>query len=194
MAEKNTAVFGMYPDRITTDEAVDAFRRAGFRTTDLSFLQPENAGTKDLAHEKHTKAPEGAVTGMVIGGIACGVLAWAASMGMFANATLRGMDQLIAAGPTISALAGLGVGAVLGVLIGSLIGMAFPEYEARSYQGRVRNRGVLFSVHCDNAVWAKRARKLLLETGSTHIAVAGESKADFASSDKPHHRRVTVGI
>jgi len=105
---------------------------------------------------------------------------------------VRGADRLIAAGPIFSALAGFGVGALAGALIGSLIGLAFPEYEARRYRGRVRNRGVLFSVHCDNSVWVKRARKLLHETGSTHIATASEAKADYAASDKPHHRRITV--
>jgi hypothetical protein len=191
MAERNTAAFGMYPDRIAAEEAVDAFRRAGFRTTDVSFLHPENSGTKDLAHEKHTKAPEGAMLGVILGGIIGATSGWIAALGMLA---LPAADPLVIAGPIVSALAGLGVGAVVGALIGALVGTAQPEYEAIRYRGRVRNRGVLLSVHCDNKVWVKRALKLLAETGSTNVATSSEAKADFAASDKPHHRRVPVGI
>jgi hypothetical protein len=191
MADRNTAAFGMYPDRMAAEEAVDAFQRAGFRSTDVSFLYPENTGTKDLAHEKHTKAPEGAAVGMITGGILCAALGWIAALGLFA---VPAAEPLIAAGPILSAIAGSGVGAFLGALIGALIGTGFPEYEARRYRGRVRNRGALLSVHCDNPVWVKRARKVLEETGSTHVATTRESRADFATSDKPHHRRVTVGI
>jgi hypothetical protein len=191
MRERNTAAFGMYPDRVSAQEAADAFFRAGFRSTDVSFLHPENAGTKDLAHEKHTKAPEGAAIGLIPGGIVGAGLGWVAALGLLA---VPGTDPLIAAGPILSALAGLGVGSLLGAFIGALIGTGRPEYEARRYRGRVRNRGVLFSVHCDNRVWVKRARKLLAETGSTHVAIGSEARADFAASDKPHHRRVTVGV
>lgn len=191
MATKNTAAFGMYADRIAAEEAVDAFQRAGFRSTDVSFLHPENSGTKDFAHERHTKAPEGAAYGFIPGGILGAAIGWVAALGMLATPAA---DPLIAAGPTFSALAGLGIGAVIGALLGALIGASQPEYEARRYQGRVRNRGVLLSVHCDNSVWLKRARKVLQDTGSTHVAARGEAKGDFAVSDKPHHRRVPVGI
>ncbi len=195
MAARNTAAFGMYPDKVSAEEAVMAFLRAGFRSTDVSFLQPENTGTKDLAHVKNTKAPEGAVTGLIPGAIAGAALGWLAGLGLLMVPRMEPITSaLIAAGPILSALAGLGVGSVLGAFIGALFGAGIPEYEARRYQGRVRNRGVLFSVHCDNSVWVKRARKLLRDTGSTHVAIRSEAKADFAASDKPHHRRVTVGV
>src|SRR5437879_4300899 len=76
MAGKNTAVFGIYRSRAGAEEAVDALRAAGFRNTDVSVLLPENQGTKDFAHEKGTKAPEGAATGATTGVVAGGVLGW----------------------------------------------------------------------------------------------------------------------
>ena len=191
MASKNKAVFGMYPEKASVEEAVEAFLRAGFRSADVSFLQPENMGTKDFAHEKHTKAPEGAALGLIPGGILGAGLGWLAAFGLL---MVPGVEPLIAAGPILAALAGLGVGAVLGAAVGASIGAVIPEYEARRYEGRVRNRGVLFSVHCDNSVWVKRARKLLEETGSTHVAIRSEGKADFATSDTPRPRRVPVRI
>ena len=189
MAERNTAIFGMYTDRIAAKEAADAFLRAGFRSTDLSMLNPENDGTKDLAHEKHTKAPEGAAIGFIVGGVVGALASWFLSTGMVA---VPYAGPLIAAGLIVSALAGLGAGALAGVLIGALAGAAIPEYEAIRYRGRVRNRGVLFSVHCDNGTWLKRARKLLADTGSTHVAARREAKGDFGASDKPHHRRLSA--
>src|SRR3954467_6309959 len=68
MAGKNTAVFGIYPTRAAVEEAVDQLRAAGFRGTDVSVLFSDNQGTKDFAHEKATKAPEGATTGVAAGG------------------------------------------------------------------------------------------------------------------------------
>jgi hypothetical protein len=69
MAGKNTAVFGIYPTRSSAENAVDALKAANFRNTDISVLLPEGAGTKDFAHEKNTKAPEGATTGAGTGAV-----------------------------------------------------------------------------------------------------------------------------
>ena len=63
MAGKNTAVFGIYPEYASVENGVDALKAAGFRNTDISVLFPENVGTKDFAHKKETKAPEGTATG-----------------------------------------------------------------------------------------------------------------------------------
>src|ERR1700730_9596408 len=64
---KNTAVFGIYSSGIAVEEGANTLRREGFRATDISVLFPDNKGSKDLAHEKSTKAPEGAAAGMGAG-------------------------------------------------------------------------------------------------------------------------------
>jgi hypothetical protein len=64
---------------------------------------------------------------------------------------IPGIGPLIAAGPIMAGLAGLGVGGAVGGLVGALVGMGIPEYEAKLYEGRVKNGGVLLSVHCDTA-------------------------------------------
>ena len=96
-----------------------------------------------------------------------------------------GLEHVVAAGPVMGMLSGIGVGATLGGLAGALTGAGMPEYEARRYEGRVRNGGVLVSVHCDNAEWAKTARSILKRSGASNISTAGEAKADFARSEKP---------
>lgn len=194
MSEKNIAVFGIYPDQIHVGEAVDALKAAGFRNTDVSVLFPENIGTKDFAHEKHTKAPEGAVTGASSGAILGGALGWLAGIGALGSLAIPGIGPLIAAGPILAMLSGLGVGGALGGLTGALVGMGIPEYEAVRYEGRVKKGGILLSVHCDNSEWVKRAKELLVQTGADDISSTHEAKADFAASEKPLPRTRTGDV
>ncbi len=185
MAGGNRAVFGIYPNRPAVEEAVANLRSAGFRSTDVSVLFPENEGTKDLAHEKNSKAPEGATTGGLAGGIAGGVLGWLTGIGALA---IPGVGPLIAAGPIVAALAGAGAVGTLGGIIGGMVGLGIPEYEAKRYEGRIREGGVLLSVHCDDSHWVKRAKDVLKQTGAQDIGSAAEKAGDFANADKPAPR------
>jgi hypothetical protein len=190
MTGKNTAVFGIYPNRSDAEEAVDTLRQAGFRNSDVSALLPDNVGTKDFAHEKKSKAPEGTAAGAATGGVLGGALGWLAGIGSLA---IPGLGPFIAAGPIMGALAGVGAGGAVGGMIGALVGMGMPEYEAKRYEGRVRAGGILLSVHCDNSDWVTRAKKILEETGAEEIASSGEASADFAKSEKPVDRTRTGG-
>jgi len=183
--KKNIAVFGIYPDQLTAEDAVDTLKDAGFRSTDISVLFPDNQGTRDFAHEKHTKAPEGAVTGGSSGAVIGGALGWLAGIGALA---IPGIGPFIAAGPIMGMLGGIGVGTAIGGLTGALIGLGIPEYEARRYEGRIRRGGILLSVHCDNTEWSNSAKNILHQTGAEDVAATGESAADFAASDKPMRR------
>ena len=185
MAGKNTAVFGIYSDYATVENSVDALKAAGFRNTDISVLFPENEGTKDFAHKKETKAPEGVTTGATTGAVVGGGLGWLAGIGALA---IPGLGPFIAAGPIMAALAGVGVGGAVGGIAGALIGMGIPEYEAKRYEGRVKQGGILLSVHSDNSDWTKRAKEILEHTGAQDVASTGEASADFAKSDKPMRR------
>lgn len=181
----NTAVYGLYKDRRGVEDAVDSLRSSGFRNSDVSVLFPENQGSKDFAHEKHTKAPEGGMVGGSSGAVLGGALGWLAGIGMLA---IPGVGPLIAAGPILAMLAGAGAGGAAGAIVGSLVGMGMPEYEAKRYEGRIRDGGILFSVHCDSPEWVTRAKDLLKQTGAEDIASASEAGADFLVSDKPTQR------
>lgn len=190
MAGKNTAAFGIYPDRDSVEDAVERLKSGGFRNTDVSVLFPENLGNKDLAHEKHTKAPEGTAAGVTSGAVIGGTLGWLVGIGALA---IPGLGPFIAAGPIVAALAGVGAGGVVGGITGALIGLGIPEFEAKRYEGRIRKGGILLSVHCDNSEWVKRAKEILRHTGAEDIATTGEASADFAASDKPVPRTRTSG-
>src|ERR1700676_890402 len=125
---ENKAVFGLYTTRKQVETAVDELKAQGFRNTDVSVLLPENVGTKDFAHEKGTKAPEGIATGATSGALVGGTLGWLAGIGALA---IPGVGPLIAAGPIIGALTGIGVGGTVGGMTGALIGLGIPEYEAK---------------------------------------------------------------
>ena len=166
MAGKNTAAFGIYKNRSDVERAVDALKDAGYRNTDISVLFPQNVGTKDFAHEKNTKAPEGATAGVTGGAALGGALGWLAGIGALA---IPGLGPFIAAGPIMAALAGAGVGGAVGGVAGALIGMGIPEYEAKRFEGRVKDGGILLSVHCDDSAWTKRAKDILERTGAEDV-------------------------
>jgi hypothetical protein len=179
---KNIAVFGIYKSQVEVEMAVDRLKLESYRNTDISVLFPQTTGTKDFAHEKHTKAPEGVTTGAGTGVVVGGTLGWLAGIGALA---IPGLGPFIAAGPIMAALAGAGVGGTVGGVVGALIGMGIPEYEAKRYEGRIKKGGILLSVHCDDSNWAKKAKEILEQTGAEDISSAGESGADFSKSDRP---------
>jgi len=185
MAGKNTAVFGIYRNQLDVEQAVDTLRAQGFRSTDISVLFPENEGTKDFAHKKATKAPEGTAAGAGTGAVVGGTLGWLAGIGALA---IPGVGPLIAAGPIVAALTGVGVGGAIGGISGALIGMGIPEYEANRYEGRVKEGGILLSVHSDNSDWTRKAKDILERTGADDVSSTGEAKADFSKTDKPMPR------
>ena len=171
MAGKKTAVFGIYSGARQAEAAVDALVLAHFSNSDVSVLLPDDQTTKDFAHEKHTKAPEGTATGVAAGGTIGGTLGLLAGIGALA---IPGVGPFIAAGPIMGALAGLGVGGAVGGLVGALVGMGIPEYEAKRYEGRIKSGGVLLSVHCDTSDEITRAKDVLKRTGAEDIASTGE--------------------
>ena len=176
MAGKKTAVFGIYKSATQAEQTVDRLLKAGFRNDDISVLLQDRNSSKEFAHEKNTKAPEGTATGATTGGVVGGTLGLLAGIGALA---IPGVGPFIAAGPIMGALAGLGVGGAVGGFIGALVGMGIPEYEAKRYEGRIKEGGVLLSVHCDTSDEIKRAKDLLKQTGAEDVSSSGEKSADY---------------
>jgi hypothetical protein len=172
MANKNVAVFGIYKTAQSAEAAVDHLISQGFSNSAISVLLPDDESTRAFAHEKNTKAPEGTTTGAATGGVIGGTLGLLAGIGALA---IPGVGPLIAAGPIMAALAGVGVGGAVGGVVGALVGLGIPEYEAKRYEGAVKNGGTLLSVHCDISEQIDTAKTSLKETGAQDIASASES-------------------
>jgi len=179
MSSKNTAVFGIYRTATQAELAVDRLIHAGFSNDSISVLLPDEKSSRDFAHEKSTKAPEGTTTGVTTGGVVGGTLGLLAGIGALA---IPGVGPFIAAGPIMGALAGLGVGGAVGGIIGALVGMGIPEYEAKRYEGRIKEGGVLLSAHCDSSEQIKRAKELLKSTGAEDISSTDEASADVPAA------------
>jgi hypothetical protein len=182
---KNTSVIGIYESRTTVADVIEALQKTGYRATDISVLSSDNPGSKDFAHEKHTKAPAGAGIGAAVGAPIGAVLAWLVSVQAVPVASLA---ALAAAGPVIAALAGAGAGGARGWIAGLLAGLPLSEYVAKRYAGRIRRGGILLSVHCDSPEWCERAKKTLKDTGARDISSAAESAADYGATDRPTDR------
>src|SRR6478672_13279761 len=142
------SVFGIATTQGQAERIVQQLQAQGFADSEISVLMPDTGGTRDVGHIKATKAPEGATTGAATGGVTGGVLGLLAGIGAIA---IPGLGPFIAAGPIMATLAGLGAGGAVGGVLGALTGLGLPEYEAKRYEGRVKNGGVLLSVHCDTS-------------------------------------------
>jgi hypothetical protein len=167
------AVFGLAKTEAQAISIVERLKAAGFSPNDISVLFPDKSGTKDFAYEQHTKAPEGAAAGAGTGGILGGALGWLVGIGALA---IPGLGPFIAAGPIMAALSGAAAGAALGGLTGALIGMGIPEYEAKRYEGKVREGNILVSVHTDDRDERTRARRILEEAGAEDVADTAEAR------------------
>lgn len=183
--DKKISVFGLFSDDTALSRAVDALQAAGFRGEDISALLPDRASTKTFAHEKHTKAPEGAAVGATAGVIGGGTVGLLLGIGAIA---IPGLGAFLAAGPIMAALAGAGVGGAVGTLTGALIGMGIPEYEAKRYESFINKGGALLSVHADDTEWAHKARSLLDGFGGHDIDTAKEVHAKGPAMER--HRDV----
>lgn len=166
------AVYGIAKTRAQAESIIEQLRASGFRGDDISVLFPDTAGTRDFAHEKNTKAPEGATTGGIAGMGAGAVLGYLVGIGTLA---IPGLGPFIAAGPLMAALGGAAVGGATGGLVGALIGLGMPEYEAKLYEGRIRSGNILVSVHADNGDEQKRARKIFEAGGLEDISSSSEA-------------------
>jgi len=185
---KPRAVFGIITSPAQTENAVNRLTEAGFSSEDVSVLVPDQqSSSRTLVHQKDTKAPEGATAGAATGGVIGGALGLLAGLGSLA---IPGIGPLLAAGPIVAGLAGLGAGGAVGGVIGALVGMGIPEYEARRYEGHVKNGGALVSVHCETPGELLRAREVLSGCGAVDIASAGE----HATTDRSHARETRADL
>jgi hypothetical protein len=173
--DKKIAVFGLFEDRAQLENAIDTLRTEGFRESDMSALLPDLQATRELAHEKHTKAPEGALAGAATGGVLGGTLGLLVGIGALA---IPGLGPFIAAGPIMATLAGAGVGGAVGTLTGTLVGLGIPEYEAKRYESFLNKGGALLAVHADDGDWAKKAKTVLDRCGAKDIGKTSEASGE----------------
>ena len=184
MSQKS--VFCITTSREQADRIVDHLKEAGFSNNDISVLFPDKGTSRDFAHEKSTKAPEGAVTGASTGGVIGGALGWIAGIGALA---IPGVGPFIAAGPLMAALGGAAIGATAGGITGGLIGLGIPEIEAKRYEGKVKEGKILISVHTESSDEITRAKDIFHHAGAEDICTTSEAATakDAQAAHRPEH-------
>ena len=181
------SVFCITTSRDQADRIVDQLKAAQFSNNDISVLFPDKGTTRDFAHEKNTKAPEGAAAGAGTGGVVGGALGWIVGIGALA---IPGVGPFIAAGPIMAALSGAAIGAAAGGIAGGLIGLGIPELEAKRYEGKVKAGNLLLSVHTENAEEISRAKEIFKQAGAQDICVTGDASPPKGQkvSDGPSYK------
>jgi hypothetical protein len=184
------SVFCIATSRSQADQIVDQLKAANFSNNDISALFPDRGTSHDFAHEKHTKAPEGALAGASTGGVVGGALGWIAGIGALA---IPGVGPFIAAGPIVAALSGAAVGAALGGIAGGLVGMGIPEIEAKRYEGKIKAGNILISAHAVDADHITRAKDIFTLAGAQDVCTAVETAAPKAPQHTAHSAKYQVG-
>lgn len=157
-----------------TEAIVADLKRAGFGRQDVSALFPDLRGTRDFAYERDTKAPEGVTAGGAAGLGVGAALGWLAGIGALA---IPGIGPFIAAGPVMAALSGAALGTTAGGVIGALVGAGMPEFEARRFDGKLRQGGMLISVHVENPNQRNAAREIFERHHADDITTGAEAHA-----------------
>ncbi|MBS1961811.1 MAG: DUF3341 domain-containing protein [Bdellovibrionales bacterium] len=176
MHERNRpqAVLATFSDHGQAGRAVERLFRAGIPHRDISVVAPARPEDGSVGYRRTTKASEGIAAGAAGGAVIGGSLGWLAGLGALG---IPGIGPFLAAGPLLSALAGVGVGGTIGGIAGALVGLGLPEYEARRYEGFVKEGRILLTVHVEDGAWADRAKRILREHEAREVSTAEEPKA-----------------
>ena len=183
------SVFCIATSRNQADQIVERLKFAKFSNNDISALFADKGTNRDFAHEKNTKAPEGAVTGAGTGGVVGGALGWIAGIGALA---IPGVGPFIAAGPIIAALSGAAIGAAVGGIAGGLIGLGIPEIEAKRYEGKIKKGNILISAHTENSAEISRAKDIFTKSGAQDICTTGEASTPKESKTNKRPAQPTM--
>lgn len=177
--KSNKVVYGLFETRAALENAVGRLKAEGFLSSDISALLPTAEGSKEFAHQKDTKAPEGATAGAATGAALGGALGWLAGIGTLA---IPGVGPFVAAGPILATLGGVGIGGAVGGIAGALVGMGIPEYEAKRFEASVKEGGMLLSVHAGTGEWVDRATDILKQCGAHDVSSKSEEKGETQES------------
>ena len=179
------AVFGIFYDKEHADRSVERLTASDFTTDDVSILAPSVLGSKDLAHDRDAIA--GNSTAVVTSSVAVGgTLGLVAGIGALA---IPGIGPLLAAGPLLGALAGMGAGGVVGGTIDAIDAVGPPDLAAKRYEGHIEEGGILVTIHCGTSGQVARAKELLTQTGARAISSSDETSEDYRAASASGARR-----
>ncbi|HET9217566.1 MAG TPA: hypothetical protein VFR18_11335 [Terriglobia bacterium] len=161
MAAQSTAAFGIFSDRITTENAIDMLRAAGFRSTDIFALYPDDIPTSRVSPQSRRRVVRGVAAGGGAGLVIGALLEWLVGAGML---TVGGIASLVSIGTA-------------GGFLGAWAAGKAADYERR-YEGRVRRGDILISVQCEGLHWSKKAKEILRRAGGDDVSCTTTAPAN----------------
>jgi hypothetical protein len=176
MSSTQLSAIGIYPTATQAEVGVDMLIAKGFRSSGISVLLPEQPnnqpvppGAKTLAQPipQTTKTGSASAVGATAGGALCGSLAILAGAGALA---IPGVGPLIAAGPLMAGLAGLGIGGAVGGLTGALVGTGLSEDKAKRFLSHLGEGRTLLVVECDTPEEIANAEAVLKTSGAADVS------------------------
>jgi hypothetical protein len=187
MSPRQLVAIGLFSTATQAEVGVDVLITAGIPSAGISVLLPEQHNTKPAAQSGPVNAakPPGTKTATVAtigatgGGALFGSLAVLVGAGALA---IPGIGPLIAAGPLMAGLAGLGVGGALGGVAGALVGMGLQEDEAQRYVSHVGGGRTLVVVHCDTPEQTAKAKAALERAGAEGVSSTAEIEASVSAA------------
>jgi hypothetical protein len=163
----STLITSLFHSPKAANHAVDQLLTSGFSQSNISMLMSDATQGREFTVTTETKAPEGATAGAAIGGVLGALVASLVAVGSLA---IPGIG-LVAAGPIVAALAGLGAGGAAGGLVGALVGLGVPEHEAKLYSEKLADGGILVGVYTSDGR-AGLAKDVLDAAGGQSVKAA----------------------
>ncbi|HEY2646140.1 MAG TPA: hypothetical protein VGI34_04180 [Candidatus Acidoferrales bacterium] len=182
MRDKQLIVFGVYRHRTSFEHAVSALKVGRIQEKDISVLFQKNLSTKNLTPDDAATPTRVGNTDGESGALIPSPLEWFAATGAL---VVLGHEMFLIAGPMVATLAGAALGGQFGGLSEALIGLGQPEYEAKRYQARVEEGGMLLFVHCERPSCVKKVMHVLISTGAEDISPTSESSPYYGGMNRP---------
>ncbi len=146
-------ILGVFSSEENAEDAIDELKVLGYDAKDLSIIMRDREASERITTNTGSSVVEGAASGAAAGTLLGGLAGLLLGIGVIA---LPGVGPLLIGGPLAAALgfsgaaaftvSGAVTGALAGGLLGALMSLGVPEEDARFYEDRIREGGILLAV------------------------------------------------
>jgi len=180
----NYTVFGIFTDKQDARDAIAHLQEDGYSPKDISLLMKDTNQVQEITQSTGTHVAGSATSGIAAGAVLGGLAGLLIGVGALA---IPGIGAFLVVGPLAAAMgltgaaattvSGAATGAVAGGLLGALVGLGVPERQARVYEDRLNEGGILVAVYTETDAAADEVRDIMDEYNASNIdAVEGTER------------------
>ncbi len=168
-------VLSIFTDSQNATTAINELESRGYNPKDISIITKDRADAEYIHGETGSHIAEGAIGGVTTGGVLGALAGLLIGVGAIA---VPGIGGILIGGPLAAALglsgaaattvSGAATGALAGGLIGALVGLGVPEEDARIYESRIKEGGILVAVPVRHG-FEDEAINILEKSGASDI-------------------------